>query len=296
MSDEVKNDGIVDNSNLDAGIAARTVEPKPEPEAKPEATAAPEVEANEEGEGSGEQNDAEGSATSDNDAPRKNRGVGKRIDELTQARREAERERDHWREMAMKGQTQQPPQAKAEEPTGEPTLESCDFDNEVYVRKWYAWSRENERKAEKARQEQEQKAERIRQFQAKEAEFAARTPDYRDVAYGNVPITEQMAELIIEADDPPAVAYYLGKNVEEAAKIASMNATQAARAIGRIEAKLSSPAPAMSAPPQKPVSSAPPPVTTLTGAPAINKSYEDMSQDEYERARRKEREAKGLKP
>lgn len=41
--------------------------------------------------------------------PQKARGVQKRLDELTAQRRQAERDRDYWREMAMR-QGQQPPQ------------------------------------------------------------------------------------------------------------------------------------------------------------------------------------------
>lgn len=298
MTDEAKREPV-DNSHLDAGIAAR--DSGNAPPAKEEPVSAPPEADDDDGEA---QNYPEGSATSDNgtdaQSKPKNRGVGKRIDELTAGMRSAERERDHWREMAMRGsQGQTAPEPK---PTpvvapndAEPTLESCDFDPTEFQKKWYDWKRGQERAEEKARKDQEEKQQKYRTFAEKEAAFIAANPDYEQVAKApHVPITPEVAELVLDAEDPPAVAYYLGKNIEEATAIAQMTPVNAARAIGRIEAKLSAPATHTQSPPQQAVTRAPPPVTTLSGSPQIKRDYEEMSQREYEEQRRKEREAKGL--
>ena len=147
-------------------------------------------------------------------------------------------------------------------------------------------------------QESTRKAqERQRSFAEKETAFAAEHPDYEAVAKApHVPITQAVAEEILQSDNPPAVAYYLGSHLDEAAAIAQMSPAQISRAIGRIEGRLSAPA-SSEAPRQiepKTVSRAPAPVTTLSGAPAVKKSYTDMSMREYDAARKKERAAKGL--
>lgn len=272
---------------------------QPKPDAGKESP--PKVEASdaagEVDDGEDTQNESGESAASGSDeqAKPKNRGVGKRIDELTKARYDAERERDHWRELAMRqNQPAQPePVLAAASETGEPTLESCDFDQAEFTRKWYAWRRTEDTKAEAAQKRQAA-------FQEKVLAFRAQHPDY-DTVTGNpaLPITQAVAEVILDADDPPAIAYYLGTNPHEAAAIAQMTPAQIGRAIGRIEAKLTAP-PAASDPPRQPqpktVTQAPPPVTTLTGAASVRKSYEDMTQEEYEQARREERRAKGLNP
>lgn len=292
----------VDNSHLDAGIAAREARAAAakEPSKDEAATATPTAGENEGGQPQGQtQNDPESSADSDQDdaaegKPRKKPGVHQRIDELTKARRDAERERDHWREQAMRQQPAQPqsqPAQAAPQETGEPTLESCDFDVTEFTRRHYAWQRDQEKKQEQAQQRQSALAER-------EAAFRADHPDYDQVVRNpQLPISQAMAEEIMEAENAPAIVYYLGQNPQEAADIAQMSERAMSRAIGRIEARLSAqPAssPQPSQPTPKTVTRAPAPVTTLTGAPAVTKSYEGMSQREYEEARRKEREAKGL--
>lgn len=310
MSD-VQNREPVDNSHRDAGIAAResqkeaaataeSAAPKAEQEAKPDV---PQEKAKEEATGRDEpQNTSEESADSESgDAPaqqsRKKPGVHQRIDELTKSFREAEREREYWREQALRAQQQpqqdpKPAQAAPPEDSGEPTLESCDYDPGRYQREMYQYLRKQERQQE-AQQAKRQK------FEEKEAAFRVAHPDYDQLTRNPaLPITEQVADVIYETDDPPAVAYYLANNPAEAAAIAQMTPHQIGRAIGRIEAKLSAPA-ASEAPRQpepKTVTKAPAPVTTVSGSPAVKKSYADMSPKEYDAVRRKERAEKGLAP
>lgn len=302
VTDSEHNSVAARESQSDTPAAAEQPKPKPAQDAPANAEASDAADGGDDGEDT--QNESGESAASGTDEPSKpkNRGVGKRIDELTKARYDAERERDYWREQAMRqqqGQQQPPsnpdpaPAAASQADTGEPTLESCDFDQAKFTREWYAWRRAEDQKIEAAQKRQAA-------FQEKVAAFRATHPDY-DAVTGNpaLPITQQVADVILDTEDPPAVAYYLGQNPSEAAAIAQMTPVQIARAIGKIEAKLSAP-PAASEPPRQPapktVTQAPPPVTTLTGAPAVRKSYEDMSQEEYEQARRAERQAKGLRP
>lgn len=298
MSD-VQNREPVDNSHRDAGIAARDAKQEAATEEVAE-QAAEIVEADQQAD---TQNDTGETAAQDNDADGKPKGkkpgVHQRIDELTKekhdARRAAEdaqRERDHWREQALRAQQsreQAPPAQAAETETGEPTLESCDFDQAKFQREWYAYQRAQEKKQEVAQQ-------RAKTFTEKETAFRAEHPDYDAVARNPaLPITQQVVDVILETDDPPAIAYYLGQNPQEAAAIAQMTPHQIGRAIGRIEARLSAP-PASDAPRQpepKTVTKAPAPVTTLSGSPAVVKSYDDMSPKEYDEARRKERAGKG---
>jgi hypothetical protein len=91
--------------------------------------------------------------------------------------------------------------------------------------------------------------------------------DYDQVARNpNVPITEVMAEAIYESDVGPEVAYYLGSNVKEAARISRLSPFMQAKEIGKIEARLASD------PPVKKTSNAPAPISPVTarstGAPS----------------------------
>ena len=170
----------------------------------------------------------------------------------------------------------------------EPTLEGCEFDVQKYNAAWYEWKRGQERKAE-SQQKREQK------LQESVQGFAQSNPDYFDVISNPyLRISQDMVDVIADTDNPAALAYYLGKNPQEAERISAMNLAGVARAIGRIEAELSAPPPPRQITP-KTVTKAPPPVTTLTGAPAVVKSLEEMSMREYDEQRRKERKQKGLR-
>lgn len=303
MSEETK-PGPVDNSSLDAGIAARDSkqEAKTEEVAEQAAEIVEDDLEDEQNESDTEdsaapEDDADDGAPAKQDKP-KRKGVGKRIDELTKEKYDAQRERDHWRQMAEKAQQteSQPAQAPKPDSNAEPTLEDCDFDPTEYQRRFYKWARENEKVQERTQKAQQQYQERVRTVAEKEAAFTAEHPDYDAVARApNVPITGFMAAAMFEGDDTPAVAYYLGKNLDEAAKIAQMSPIAQAKAIGKIEASLSAPA-SQRQPEPKTVTNAPAPVTKLSGSPAAKKSYEDMSMREYSAARQKERQAKGLSP
>jgi hypothetical protein len=246
--------------------------PKPEP-AKP-AAPAPKVE---EVEDSPEETETEDSAASDGaDAPAhpKNKGVGKRINELTREKHDAIREAQYWKEQALKATPAAPapeaPTQAASQETGEPKPEDYDFDITAFNRAHYKWLRDEERK-------QEQVTQRQQSFTEKESAFRSEHPDYDDVAKSaDVPITRDMAVAILDTENPPAIAYYLGKNPDEAAAIASMTPIAAARAIGRIEAKLEAPpAPVTPREPPRKTTNAPPPPKTVSGAGKPEVSVDD---------------------
>jgi hypothetical protein len=66
--------------------------------------------------------------------------------------------------------------------------------------------------------------------------------DFEKVAYDpSTPINEAMKEVIMSSDQGADLAYFLGSNRSEAARIARMPPLEAARAMGRIEAKISAP-------------------------------------------------------
>lgn len=253
--------------------SAYTPEPAPEPAKEPDK---PKAVAEAEPDDDAAEEDTEEAAASDgSDAPArpKNKGVGKRINELTREKHDALRELEYWKQQALK--PAEPKPAAQAEPTpeatvsGEPKLEDFDFDMTAFNRAHYKWMRDEERKQEAIVKVQ-------KTFVEKESAFEAEHPDYREVAYApTLPMTQEMVRVILETDDPPAVAYYLGKNPGEAADIAQMQPLAAARAIGRIEAKLSAPASAPVREPPKKTTNAPPPPKTVSGAGKPEVSVDD---------------------
>lgn len=104
-----------------------------------------------------------------------------------------------------------------------------------------------------------QQAEIMEAYADSEEKVRDKYDDYDQVARNpNVPITEVMAEAIYASDVGPEVAYYLGSNVKEAARISRLSPFLQAKEIGKIEAKLASD------PPVKKTSNAPPPISPVT--------------------------------
>lgn len=124
-------------------------------------------------------------------------------------------------------------------------------------------------------------AENVKADGYKEASADARSryADFDQVAHGgHWSPTQAMLDVILESDRGPDLAYYLGANPEEAARISRLSPTQQAAALGRIEAtRLPDTRP--KPPPQ---TKAPPPISPLrtTGATA-EKSPDGMNYEEY---------------
>lgn len=139
------------------------------------------------------------------------------------------------------------------------------------------------------RERQKQQAEIIRAWHDREEDARSRYDDFEQVAYNpNVSISSVMAETIQASDIGPDIAYYLGSNVKEANRIATLPPYLQAKEIGRIEAKLAN------EPVVKKTSSAPAPINPVkaraSGAPAYDttdpRSTKSMSASEWIEAER----------
>jgi len=134
------------------------------------------------------------------------------------------------------------------------------------------------------REKQRQQSELVESYHEREEEARGKYEDFEQVAYNpKLPITSVMAETIQSSDVGPEVAYYLGSNPKEAARISKLSPFLQAKEIGRIEVKLTD------APPMKKVSSAPVPFAPVTarnsGAPAFDttdpRSIKTMSTSDW---------------
>ena len=162
-----------------------------------------------------------------------------------------------------------------------------------YVEALGAWSGRKGYAAEQAKQEKkgrEQRAEQARQsFETGVDQIRrqgmAKFEDFEEVAMNeSVPITDHMLSGLIGSDVAADVLHYLGKHPEEAKQIATMNPWAQARAMGRLESKLSeAPKPA--------ASQAPAPVKPVGSTQSTEPDPHKLEGDEYAKYRR-ERKAK----
>lgn len=122
-------------------------------------------------------------------------------------------------------------------------------EHEAALVKWASDKAATEERAkvlsEQQRQTQEAKSKAVLDtFTERKAAFEADHPDFDDVVYADdVKIAPAMTQAILEAEDGPAIAYYLGQNPEVAERINGLSMAQQVYEIGKISAKLSAPAP-----------------------------------------------------
>lgn len=95
---------------------------------------------------------------------------------------------------------------------------------------------------ERAAQETERKAAESRRaaYEKAVATIEDRYADYHEVT-AEMPVTRAMAEFILEHDKGPDIAYYLGKNPDEAMRIATLPPVKQGFELAKLEAKLVTP-------------------------------------------------------
>lgn len=133
-----------------------------------------------------------------------------------------------------------------------------------------------------------QKAARARQeaFIAKVDAARDRMPDF-DQVFPNTPISEVAAELIADSDKAAEIAYWLGKNPKDAARIYDLPPHLQGAEIARIEGRLSTVS-------TRKTSSAPTPPPVLSGQSAPGaKDPASMSMNEYAKWRTAQKKAAG---
>lgn len=93
-------------------------------------------------------------------------------------------------------------------------------------------------------------------------------------------ITRDMVKALADTDDPGGIAYHLGTNKAEAARIAALSPIAQAKEIGKVEAMLQSKPPKRG----KKTTQAPDPIEPVRGADSSVADPSNMSFDEYETA------------
>ncbi|HEU4709722.1 MAG TPA: hypothetical protein VFS17_10450, partial [Methylophilaceae bacterium] len=192
-------------------------------------------------------------AAHDEGKPRK--GVQKRIDELTRQRSEAERlaaETSQRLSEALKviekltGDSAKEAQQRQQEADPKPTRDMYD-DPDDYTAELAAWSGRQAVKAYQAEQQtrsaqatvEEVHQQRINAWNEGKSKAIEKYPDYVEVAESpDVPISQAVGMAIINAPNQHDVAYWLGKNKAEAARISALPPLQAAIEIGAISERL----------------------------------------------------------
>jgi hypothetical protein len=256
-----------------------------------------------EDEGEESESSEEGDEDSQEDErPKKKNGFKKKIDKLNKRISQAREEAEYWRQQALKGQgaNQEPQRStpKQAEPSDKPHPDNFDSHAE-YVEALAEWKlerklQERDTKAKEDQLKQEFEA-KTKAFQGRLESFKEAHDDFDDVIedVDHIPMSITVQEAILSSDNGPGLMYELAKNPEEYARICQLPATQALRAIGRIEARMEN-----ASAPKKEIKTtkAPKPINPVgakTGSTRKSIFDPDLSQDDYERLRWEQMKRKG---
>lgn len=209
-----------------------------------------------------------------------------RIRQLHAERERAKEEAAYWRGQAEAKKTPEPV-AQPEPVNNGPTPDQF-ATYEDYLDARAAFKAEQTYKAlrEKERQEAKEEATKAAEekeeqsFKSKVEEFKAKTPDFEDtVRNPDLRISKVMYEAMRETEAGPQIAYHLGKNPQESARIAGLSPIAAIKEIGKLEAKFSKePAPTVQT---KTISDAPEPPSIVQGTTNGQKDPSKMTDDEW---------------
>lgn len=199
------------------------------------------------------------------------------LDAAIQKRLLKEERRVHRR---VEQQLREQAEAKAREI--EPQRESY-RDDDAYLQaqvEHLAEKKAAEKLAQRERQTQQERA--AEAFHDKAEKAQSKYPDFQAVISNPMlTINEPMAEFITDSDSGAEIAYYLGKNPEKAADIASMSPVKAARELARLETELA-------ARPKPQPSNAPAPITPIEGKSGGSKDPAEMTDAEFAAYRRRQ--------
>ena len=219
-----------------------------------------------------------------NDKPRDEKGrfvPQERVNEITRARREAERRADALERELSNLRQQVPAQHQPQSNKGIPKLEDYDYDMSAFgaalteYAVTQASTQAESRIQQRTQQEQAQKLQRS--FEDRAVKYAAEHPDFDEAVSSltrTVQFRPEVVETISASEHGPAVVHYLAQHLDEADDIARLPAHLAAAQIGRIESRVSATKP-------KPVTKAPDPAPTLGGGAAASKDPDRMTADEW---------------
>jgi len=236
--------------------------------------------------------------------PKKKSRYQARIDELVRDRELEKEEKDQWRQEALKlAREREKPQIKPEEIQVDiadlplPKLENFDFDEDNYraalVERAAIIALRKERARDQQREAISRQSEEERKLAAWQNEGRAKYADFDVALAGNVPVTDQMKIAIMGNERGHDVAYFIGKNPNEAMRIASLHPIEQTVEINKLAKKLANQ--------KRPkTESTAPSATSPVGdrevvAKEVNIYDPNISFKDYERIRMKqERERAGL--
>ncbi len=222
---------------------------------------------------------------------KKKGGFQKKIDKLTRRVEEAEARAAR----AEAGNDTKTPAAQPKKDAdGKPTPDSFETHAEFVeaLTDWKVSQKLGEKDQQVATERQKaQREEALVKWNERKAAATVAHPDFDEVVENaDVTVSPAMTQAIVESDLGAEIAYYLGKNPDEANRIAKLSASAALREMGKIEARLENTAEKKETPPAEKAapkpSVKPKPVAPVNGtAKTATKDPDEMNFQEFKQWR-----------
>jgi len=198
-----------------------------------------------------------------------------RIDEMRRKQGDAEREAAYWRKVAL-GKEQTSPPVNTPQGPQRPTLDQFDTVEE-HDDAVYEWRKEKDRKETALLQQKQEQETTLRTFNDRARKLREENDDFDEVIESPV-FTPVMRNVLLQSENGPEVAYFLGKpeNRDQAEKIRNLPADRQAYEIGKLESNL------LLAKKTRKVPGAPAPITPVgMGGGGKEKDPSEMSTTEW---------------
>lgn len=248
-------------------------------------------------------------------------GFQKRIDKLTKDRADAKRERDYWRDLALK--SDQKPQLESKAETKKETAiadgrpNKDDFrTHEDYLEALTDWKADQKIDKKLADRDQQQKQDSLRAEMEKSKKahrdrvdaFRKTHEDFNEVLedIADFRLSSSLERALLESDNGPELMYEFAKNPAELERINALDPAAQARALGRFESSFQKSSPSQQkedaeeveakaskaeAKPNQKISKAPLPMKSVGSKASSPKTIwdENMSTDDWIAMRNKQK-------
>ena len=196
-------------------------------------------------------------------------GFQKRINKVTADKWEQQRRAEAAEARLAELQANQ---ASTPSTSTEPTLEDFDYDDNAYqsalIEHKVKQATDGIVKAQDDKRSQDSQAAVAKRFDENAVKFSVDKEDFQEVLAKVPTLQPQVLNAVMQSDNGPEIAYYLGNHLDAADSIATMDSMSAAMEIGKISAKLATPK-------QIKPSSAPEPIEALSSGAVVETDIGD---------------------
>lgn len=197
-----------------------------------------------------------------------------RINEITYKFREAEREVEYWKNLALADAEPEPEPAPTPPPVDGRPVRAHFESQEKYEDALLDWRDEKRTATETEKQTKERMKKNLATFNENAKEFRKENPDFDEVIETPV-FNDSMREILLTDKNGPALTYSIAKNKATSDYLLSLTPAQQLYEIGKLSNQLTANQRI------KPVSTAPEPLDPVSGEGIPEKDPSKMSIDEW---------------